>query len=111
MDKKLPGVFVNRINKKLSNNESVFYEKKNINFDSLVNNKLNKDTSKTVNEKINSIFTSNEYVYKMEVIIKLKDKTLTKKIIGRNKNELITIEGEVISIDDVIDIYPKNKPV
>ena len=111
MDKKLPGVFVNRINKKLTNNESVFYEKKNINLNNKVSNKVNLDKDKTVNEKINSIFTSKEYVYKLEVIIKLKDKTLTKKIIGRNKNELITIEGEVISIDDVIDIYPKNKPV
>ena len=107
MDKKLPGVFVNRINKKLTNNESVFYERSNMNINNKVSNKVNVDKDKTVNEKINSIFSSDSYVYKMEVTIKLKDKTLTKKIIGRNKKDLITIEGEVINIDDIVDIYPK----
>lgn len=104
MEKKLPGVFVNRISKKLTNNESVYYEKKNILNDKVV--KVNKSDI-SVNEKINNIFSSDSYVYKMDVVIRLKDKTITKKVIGRNKIDLITIDGEIINISDILDIYPK----
>ena len=34
----------------------------------------------------------------------LKDGKVSKKIIGRNKNELITMDNELIKISDIIDI-------
>lgn len=100
MEKKLPKVFANKIEKSLKNNENVYYgknEEKTIKKD---------DNSKslTIYQKINRIFSSSRYVYKADVIITLKDKTITKKIIGRNKKELITMDNEIIEIKDILDI-------
>lgn len=100
MDKKLPKVFANKIDKPLNNNESVYYEKKDTKEDrSITSNSLF-----TINQKINQIFGSSRYVYKADVIITTKDGKLSKKVIGRNKNELITMDNELIKISDIIDI-------
>ena len=57
-----------------------------------------------MNQKINKIFGSSRYVYKADVDITLKDGKVSKRIIGRNKNELITMDNELIKISDIIDI-------
>lgn len=104
MDKKLPKVFANTISKELNNNERVYYEKnedvkKEAKPKKKVSNNLN------INQKINKIFGSSKYVYKADVKITFKDgNTLNKKIIGRNKNELITMENELIDISLISDI-------
>lgn len=36
--------------------------------------------------------------------IKLKDRTVKKRVVGKNGNYLITIENELIPIQDIIDI-------
>ncbi len=99
MEKKLPKVFANKIDKKITNNNEVFYEnKKEVKEDVKPKFELN------VNQKINQIFSSSRYVYKADVVITLKDKKVTKKIIGRNKTSLITMDNELISVNDIIDI-------
>lgn len=104
MDKKLPGIFANKIEKRLDNNRNISVTKKeeiieeNLDgFDSIIDNK-------DINKKINSIFSSPKYVYKVSVTITLKDKVITKRIIGKNNKNLITIENELIPIDDIVDI-------
>lgn len=103
MEKKLPKVFANSIDKKLTNNETVYYEK---NENRALENKKNTSLNETftLNQKINKIFGSSRYVYKADVIITLKSGKVSKKIIGRNKNELITMDNELIKISDIIDI-------
>ena len=105
MDKKLPGIFVNPAQKSSGNNERVSYSSKE--------ERLPEETTKSskvvlneknVNQKINDIFNSSNYVYKADVEIKLKDKTITARIVGRNSTHLITIENELIPISDVTDI-------
>lgn len=110
MEKKLPRVFANKIDKSLDNNENVFYSAKDDN-DNLSDNAFfyqNERTfvpnEKNVNQKINSIFTSSRYIYKADVDIKTKDGVISKRIIGRNSTHLITIDNELISITDIIDI-------
>lgn len=105
MEKKLPEIFQNKIYKKLDNNKNIFYSKEN-------NKREDKEESTKVNElniyqKINQIFSSPNYVYKADVYIKLKDKEITTKIIGRNKNFLITMDNQLIPITDIIDITKK----
>ena len=39
--------------------------------------------------------------------IKLKDGTVTKKIVGKNSTHLITMENELIPISDIVDIKTK----
>lgn len=105
MNKK-PSLFVNKIDKQLNNNDSVYYsnnEKKESKISS-TKKSSNKNLNQTLNQKINSIFKSSNYVYKAEVKIKLKDKEVTKKIVGKNQKYLITMDNELIPISDVLDI-------
>ncbi len=88
----LPKVFHNN-NKKFTNNKSVFYSKNN-----------NEVDIKNIYQKINDIFSSPNYIYKANVEISLKDKTIIKRIIGRNKDYLITIDNDLIKINDILDI-------
>ncbi|MBS7020752.1 MAG: hypothetical protein KH135_02625 [Firmicutes bacterium] len=111
MEKKLPEVFKNKIEKKLNNNEHVYYssgersdskeEKKEPQKTSMVANLKNK----TVNQKIQTIFSSPTYVYKADVEVVLKDGTrMVKKVIGKNNQHLITMDNELIAIDTIEDI-------
>ena len=106
MEKKLPKVFANKIDKNLNNNETVYYNK---NEERKIEEKDPLSSILTVNQKINQIFSSARYVYKADVVITTKNGKLNKRIIGRNRNELITMDNEVINIDDIIDIeFKKN---
>ena len=99
--KELPKVFHNKINKKYNNNRSFYYS----------NNEPieeEKDT-RTITQKINDIFSSPNYIYKANVEITLKDKKIVKRIIGRNKNYIITMDNDLISINDIIDIKSLKK--
>jgi hypothetical protein len=98
MEKKLPKIFANKIDKKLNNNSSYYATKDDKQI-------VVKKSDNNVNKKINNIFNSTRYVYKADVKIVLKDKTITKKVIGKNDNSLITIDNELIPISDIMDIY------
>ena len=110
--KKLPSVFANKIDKQINNNEKVYcsFNKEEIkqenNDQELISNNILSSMSKEldIRQKINKIFNSSNYIYKIDVNIKTKTDTLTKKIIGRNSKSLITIDNELIAIDDIIDI-------
>lgn len=100
MKKELPKVFKNNINKELNNNDKFFYG----------NNRISeKKDNRSVIEKINDIFSAPNYVYKANVDIILKDKTITKKIIGRNKEYIITMDNELIPIKNIMDIKAQKK--
>lgn len=103
MDKKLPKVFANKIDKEIKNNDRVYYGENKEKEVKRVKEKPN-DFGLTVQSKINKIFGSSRYVYKADVDITLKSGKVSKKVIGRNKKELITMDNELINIDDIIDI-------
>lgn len=100
--KELPKVFHNKIDKKFDNNRSVFYSSNTYEEDRSVD-------TRTVLQKINEIFSSPNYVYKANVEITLKDKKVTKRIIGRNKNYIITMDNDLIPISDIVDIKSTKK--
>jgi len=98
--KDLPKVFHNNVNKKFNNNSNVFYscnDNRNLKNDDVYD-------KKNVLQKINEIFSSPNYIYKANVEITLKDKKITKRIIGRNKNYIITMDNMLIPINDILDI-------
>lgn len=106
--KDLPKVFHNKIEKNITNNEMIYYsdkKKSDSNFDHTNKN----ERKKNINQKINQIFSSSNYIYKANVEISLNDKKIIKRIIGRNKEYLITMDNELIKIDDIIDIKFKKK--
>ncbi len=104
MKKKLPGVFPGKVKKDSGNNKKVFYSNKNEN--DIKENSIENTpkTEKNIKQKINTIFNSPNYIYKADVEIKLKNEIITKRIIGRNNINLITMENELIPIKDIIDI-------
>lgn len=105
MEKKLPKVFANKIDKELNNNATVYYDKNEVRNEQ----KDNSNSIFNVNQKINQIFSSARYVYKADVIITTKNGKVNKRIIGRNRNELITMDNEVINVNDILDIeFQKN---
>jgi len=106
MEKKMPEIFQNKINKKLNNNEKVFYSATAKN-DRQPNTNTDVNTGINIYQKINKIFSSPNYIYKAEVEIKLKDKNIKTKIIGRNKDFLITMDNQLIRISDILDITKK----
>lgn len=100
--KDLPKVFHNKVDKKFDNNEKVYYSSKDTRTEVI-------EDSKNVLQKINEIFASPNYVYKANVEITLKDKKVTKRIIGRNKNYIITMDNDLIPITDIVDIRSTKK--
>ena len=102
MDKKLPGIFANKIDKPLANNERVAYGAKEKPVEKEGRNVGT--TGKNINQKIHDIFASPRYVYKADVKIVTKNGTFTKKVIGQNNTHLITIDNELIPISDIVDI-------
>lgn len=103
--KDLPKVFQNNVDKKFNNNSSVYYSS---NDTRSLNSGETKD-NRTILQKINEIFSSPNYVYKANVEISLKDKKVTKRIIGRNKDFLITMDNTLIPISDIVDIKSVKK--
>lgn len=104
MDKKLPKVFANKIEKEIENNNRVYVASRDL-----------KEKQKpaiplqgmNVNQKIKTILNSKNYIYKAEVEIKTNNGIITKKIIGKSGNQLITMDNELIPIDSIIDIELK----
>lgn len=103
MEKKLPKVYANKIDKEIKNNETVYYDRGE-KVEIQESKPSIKNTELSIQQKINKIFGSSRYVYKADVDITLKDGKISKKVIGRNKNELITMDNELIKISDIVDI-------
>ena len=107
MQKKLPKVFANSLGE-IHNNNTVFYSVENNELNSDRNSEKKENIKKlkgiTVAQKINEIFNSPYYIYKAEVDITLDSGKVTKKIIGKNQQNLITMENEVIPIETIRDI-------
>ncbi len=107
MKKELPKIYVNKIDKVLTNNKRVSYgfkeEEPSLEKRKEVNSIVQK-SNMSVEEKITAIFDSPGYVYKASVLIKLKEGIVNKQIIGKNNTHLITIENELMPIKEIIDI-------
>lgn len=101
MNKSLPSLYRNKINKSL-NIQKVYSSIKDSSDD---NNSSLMYPSISIDKKINNIFNSNDYVYKADVNIVTDSGILYKRIIARNNNNLITIDNEYIPINIIRDIY------
>lgn len=100
MEKKLPEVFANPFEKKLNNTQEIYYGK----------SQTKTDRGYSINEiirKINNIFNSPNHVFKSKVLITTKDGESEVTIIGKNANGILTMEGKIIKISDIIDIQKK----
>jgi len=110
MSKKLPSVFAGNVGS-LNNTQRVYYSYNQNKNEEVISQKeemrpvRNTNLSKIeIEEKIQNIFSSPKYIYKAQVKITTTDGVAEKKIVGRNLNELITMDNERIPIDVIKDI-------
>lgn len=98
--KDLPKVFANKISDDINNTQEMFYG----------NDRMipKKNDSMSIVKKINNIFADKNHVYKSRVLITLKDGSKEKVIVGKNNTHLITIDGKLIKIIDILDIKKIN---
>ena len=102
-------MYKNKINKCLNNTQKV-YSTISENRSSSVSEDRKMDRSVrydnvSVDKKISDIFNANDYVYKADVKIVTDSGTLNKRVVARNRNNLITMDGEYIPISIIRDIY------
>ena len=78
-----------------------------MNDSNIISNKsfINNRNNLTVEQKIQNIFNSPNYIYKIDVVIVTDNNKVNKRIIGKNKNNLITMDNEYIPINTIRDIY------
>ena len=95
--KKLPKLYTNTFNKKIDNSIEYTRVKEKI----LEEDKLNKYE---INKKIDMIFKSKDYIYKVNVLIKLNNRELNTTLIGKTNDSLITLDNNLIKISDIYDI-------
>lgn len=97
MDKNLPKVYANPINKDIKNNLDYYVSDSN--------NREMPNTEENIINKINDIFKSPNHVYKSNVRIKLIDHSeIEATIVGKVSNYLLTLNGDKININKIVNI-------
>ena len=94
MQKDLPAVFSNPIEKEINNNTEYYYG-------SLNNNEVR---SKDINKEINKIFASKDFVYKKRVRITMNDMVDEVILVGKKDYSLLTFDNKQIPISSILDI-------
>lgn len=108
--KELPKMYQNKINKNITNRQEVFSTiSKNIEERNGIKKEVRKikDTF-SIEQKIYNIFNSRDYIYKADVTIITDNGIFDKRIVGKNRNNLITMDNEYIPISSIRDIYKNN---
>lgn len=100
MNKELPKMYQNKINKSVGNIQKVY---STIGKNDDGNHK--KYSCISVDQKIEQIFSAPDYVYKADVTIVTDTETIKRRVVARNKNNIITIDNEYIPISLIRDIY------
>ena len=92
---KLPRVYANPIDKNFTNVQETYSDR--LEREEVVN-------PKDINKKINEIFASANHIYKSNVLITFKDHKEERVIVGKTNLNLLTMDGKLIKITDIVDI-------
>ena len=99
-------IFVNKITKKIGNNQTSF----NIDEEILESEipTINDSNDKTsILNKISDLLNRNGYIFNVPVHIVLEDKTYDTFLAGKVNNHLITLDNDIINIDDIKELIIK----
>lgn len=107
MKKELPKMYQTRINKVVPSIQKVYSTLDTRHEVSEVKEEITgtRYSSISIEKKIDNIFNSPDYVYKADVTIVTDTETLRRRVIARNRNNIITINNEYIPISIIRDIY------
>ena len=100
--KELPKMYQNKINKKIDSIQKVYSTFDESSRSTLSNTKY---SNISIDKKIDDIFKAADYVYKADVTIVTDTDIIKRRIVARNKNNIITINNEYIPISIIRDIY------
>ena len=102
--KKLPKIYQSELNK-VHNNREVFdsLKEENDNKPSKTKKSINYDTL-SVREKIKELINQNSYIFNTKVKIIINNTEKECQIAGVVNNHIITMDNEIIKIEDIKDI-------
>lgn len=103
MKKEIPRIFVNKINK-INNNKEVYYSYKDKKEENIEEPVIQVDLY-DMQKRIDRLFRSNDFIYKKKFHIKTKYSDKDYVIISKSIDYLLTIDGEKIYIDNILEIY------
>lgn len=103
--KKLPNIYQGNFPKKINNNKKICYLKTPE--QQLEQKQEDKQTQIEIRQQIREIFSSLSHPYTIPVIIKTKEKVYETYLIAKNKNNIITLDNEIIDISDIESIKRK----
>ncbi len=95
MEKNLPRVYANPINKHLNNNRDVYYSGKE---------EIRSINNINIIKKINEIFASKSHIYKSKVRITSNNNEFDAVIVGKTNDYLLTLTGDKINISSIENI-------
>ncbi len=101
MQKKM---FINKIKKKLGNNQTIY----NINNNQKIKEEIIQEPL-NVQQKIEELLNRNGYLFNVPVRIILEHKTYDTFLAGKVNNHLITLDNDIINIDDIKDFIIKDE--
>lgn len=87
-----PKMYQNKTNKIFHNNRTIYTS-------------YNHHNNLDIKNKIIDIINSNNFIYSKTVHLIINGDTITRKIIGIQNNNIITIDNESIPISNIKDIY------
>ena len=105
-------VFVNKIEKKIGNNQS-FYDISDINnkyyeINDNYEKNIIKESDLTVREKLDDLFKRNGYIFNVDVKLITNKKEYNTKIAGKVNDYIVTLDNDIININDIKDLIIKN---
>ena len=110
MNKELPKMYQSKINRDVPSIQKVYstLDKRTLSSEDEVLDRSYSNkrySSMSIEKKIDNIFNSPDYVYKADVTIVTDGETLKRRVVARNRNNIITIDNEYIPISIIRDIY------
>lgn len=102
MEQEIPKVYVNKIDK-VCNNQELFCSYKDYPKEEQLENNFVYDEYQ-MQGKIDELFRSNDFIYKKKFHIKTKYSEGDYEIISKSYDYLLTITGEKIYINNIIEI-------
>ena len=112
MAKKLPEIYQSSFSHPINNNKKIFYSYQEnsheVNTD-MVSNNRNIAKNNNVDSVLQDLFNGTGYVFNIPVEIRTNTKTYNTKIATKRQNTLLTLDGDVILLSDIISIKRKDR--
>ena len=103
-------IFINKIKKKIGNNQSYTLINNEIKEKELkkTDKKTKLNTNLSIEDKLKELFNRNGYIFNVDVQIITNNQEYDTKIASKVGNHLITLDNDIININDIKDIIIKN---